>query len=115
MLESVTFEVYILVFFLSASVLWLRMNWITPTSQALGLAAQNRLLKHFVKTPFEVKVSNNSLNYIDIRVNKPKYRQERVLVLMHGYASGLGYFFGNFLFLHTATTIISLIQTIMMR
>ncbi len=70
------------------------MNWITPTSQALGLAAQSRLLKHFVKTPLEVK-STGTLNYIDIRVRTPKYRQEKVLVLMHGYGSGLGFFFGN--------------------
>jgi hypothetical protein len=74
------------------------MNWITPTSQALGLAAQSKLLKHFVKTPLTVKATS-SLNYIEIVVNKPKHREERVLVLMHGYGSGLGFFFGELSFI----------------
>ena len=71
-------------------------SWFAPTSQALGLAAQNRLLKHFVKAPFEVKATK-TLNFIQIRTNEPKYRKERILVLMHGYGSGLGFFFGAFI------------------
>lgn len=94
-LGSVTLLLLLIGLFLFLS--WSEMSWMTPTSQVLGLAAQNKLLKHFVRTPFEVK-SCNSLNYVEFKTRgglKPPHRSERVLVLMHGYGSGLGFFFGK--------------------
>jgi hypothetical protein len=80
------------------------MSWYVPTSQALALLAQNRLLKHYVKSNYEVK-SFNSLNYVVIHGdNKYKHhalvqnKKEKVLILMHGFGLGLGFFYGNILF-----------------
>ena len=71
------------------------MSWFAPTNQELGLAAQHALLKHFLKTEFEVK-STSFLNYVEFKVNeKPNDREERILMLTHGYGSGLGFFFGK--------------------
>ena len=94
-LASIALVLLLIVLLLFLS--WSEMSWISPTSQVLGLAAQNKLLKHFVRTPFEVK-SCNSLNYVEFKTRgglKPPNRDERVLVLMHGYGSGLGFFFGK--------------------
>ena len=78
------------------------MSWFIPTSQALGLLAQNRLLKYYVKSSYEIK-SSSALNYVVIKGNvketntsiKPWNRKERVLVLMHGFGLGLGFFYGK--------------------
>lgn len=91
-----TVGLFLLLIFLFLFLSWSEMSWISPTSQVLGLAAQNKLLKHFVRTPFEVK-SCNSLNYVEFKTRgglRVPNREERVLVLMHGYGSGLGFFFG---------------------
>ena len=77
------------------------MSWFTPTSQALGLVAQNKLLKYYVRSTYEVK-SSKALNYIVVKGNtelkensiKPWKRKEKVLVLMHGFGLGLGMFYG---------------------
>jgi hypothetical protein len=71
------------------------MSWFVPTSPTLGLSAQHALLTHFVKTPFEVKSTSN-LNYVEFRsARESTGSDERVLILMHGYGSGLGFFFGK--------------------
>ena len=76
-------------------------SWFTPTTQALGLLAQNKLLKRYVRSPFEVK-SSAALNYIVVKGKaktddkiQPWNRKERVLVLMHGFGLGLGFFYGE--------------------
>jgi hypothetical protein len=77
-----------------------------PTSPKLLHLAQRSILERFVTVPIEHKKfllnSGHYLNYIDIK--KPKYsendnnQQQRkpTLVLMHGFGSGLGMFFGNY-------------------
>jgi hypothetical protein len=86
------------------------MSWFAPTNQELGLAAQHALLKHFLKTEFEVK-STSFLNYVEFKVNeKPNDREERILVLTHGYGSGLGFFFGKSNFISTFNSKSSLHQ-----
>lgn len=77
------------------------MSWFTtPTSQALGLLAQNRLLKYYVRSPYEIK-SSAALNYVVVKGKtkenaiQPWNRKEKVLVLMHGYGLGLGFFYGT--------------------
>eukprot|EP01032_Pedospumella_encystans_P027304 gene27304-30864_t len=77
-------------------------SWFTPTTQALGLLAQNKLLKRYVRSPFEVK-SSAALNYIVVKGKaktddkiQPWNRKERVLVLMHGFGLGLGFFYANY-------------------
>lgn len=72
------------------------MSWFYPTTPELGLAAQVSLLTHFVKTPFEAK-STSSLNYVEFKSTREiENREERILILTHGYGSGLGFFFGEF-------------------
>ncbi len=76
------------------------MSWFIPTSQAVGLLAQQRILKHYVRSSYEIK-STNALNYVVIKGNvtttkvHPWQRKERVLVLMHGFGLGLGFFYGK--------------------
>ena len=83
-------------------------------SQMAGaIAAQNRILQHFLKSGFEVKQGNRNLNYIEFRnlgsvkakaleipadtiQGKNVPAEERVLVLMHGYGLGLAFFFANY-------------------
>ena len=77
-----------------------------------AIAAQNRILQHFLKSGFEVKQGRN-LNYIEFRnlgsvkanaleiptdtiQGKNVPAEERVLVLMHGYGLGLAFFFANY-------------------
>ena len=71
-----------------------------PTSEELCLSAQDKLLKYYIRSPFEIK-QTASLNYVivkgvvkenEIQTNG---REERVLVLMHGYGLGLGFFYGK--------------------
>lgn len=75
-------------------------SWFTPTTQALGLLAQNRLLKYYVSSPYEVK-SSAALNYVVVKGKEkqgdlqPWKRKEKVLVLMHGFGLGLGLFYGT--------------------
>ena len=77
------------------------MSWFVPTSQAMGLLAQNRLLKHYVKSSYEIK-SSSALNYMVVKGNpkppkhtiQPWKKKEKVLVLMHGFGLGLGFFYG---------------------
>lgn len=79
------------------------MSWYVPTSQALGLLAQNKLLKYYLKSSFEVK-SSHALNYVVFKGQAAEKRQnsvqawkkkEKVLVLMHGFGLGLGFFYGK--------------------
>ncbi len=88
-------------------------NWFTPTTQALGLLAQNKLLKRYVRSPFEVK-SSAALNYIVVKGKaktddkiQPWNRKERVLVLMHGFGLGLGFFYGKNLGIDACNTIVT--------
>ena len=70
-----------------------------------ALAAQNRLLRHFVQNPVlsnDSQYQSSSLNFIEFRrasddslLNENK-RPVRTLVLMHGFGLGLGFFFRNF-------------------
>eukprot|EP01031_Cornospumella_fuschlensis_P045980 gene45980-56271_t len=67
---------------------------------ALALLAQDRLLKHFLRSSqFEVKQTpKNGLNYVTIWNSKhlsPK-KSARTLVLMHGFGLGLGFFYDNY-------------------
>jgi hypothetical protein len=79
------------------------MSWFVPTSQAMGLVAQNKLLKYYVRTNFQIK-NAHALNYIVVKGNardkepgavQPWKRKEKVLVLMHGFGLGLGFFYGE--------------------
>ena len=79
------------------------MSWFVPTSQAMGLLAQNRLLKYYVRSKYEIK-STSALNYVVIKGDskrnetiklQPWKRKEKVLVLMHGFGLGLGFFYGT--------------------
>jgi hypothetical protein len=79
------------------------MSWYIPTSQALGLVAQNKLLKYYLRSSCEAKTSS-ALNYIIVKRKAAEKREnsvqawkkkEKVLVLMHGYGLGLGFFYGK--------------------
>ncbi|KAJ1429060.1 Alpha/Beta hydrolase protein [Ochromonadaceae sp. CCMP2298] len=72
------------------------MSWV-PTSSALALMSQQRLLKHYVKSNCEQR-STNKLNYVVVNTGskwKPYERKEKVLILMHGFGLGLGFFYEN--------------------
>jgi cardiolipin-specific phospholipase len=92
------------------------------THMATAIAAQNRMLQHFLKSGYEAKQGKSSLkhgsgslNYIEfhnrtrtthggaVKNTAPGFTgieavpsEERVLVLMHGYGLGLGFFFANY-------------------
>lgn len=87
-----------------------RNEWITSfsaanNSGALALVAQERLLKHFLKSStFEVKASaGHELNYVILRRSKQypvahlqkRGEKEKTLILMHGFGLGLGFFYGE--------------------
>jgi hypothetical protein len=60
--------------------------------------SQQRLLKHYVKSNCETR-STKKLNYVVVDTGskwKPWERKEKVLVLMHGFGLGLGFFYGEF-------------------
>jgi hypothetical protein len=61
-----------------------------------ALTAQNNLLKQFVKSKYESK-SSNMLNFIEIKKEKQNGKKQRVLILTHGFASGLGFYYGLFI------------------
>jgi predicted esterase len=89
------------------------MSWMTSfcnsSSPALAIQAQERLLKHFLKrSTFEVRTSGgHELNYVVIqrakespRPHVPQQpRKERTLIMMHGFGTGLGLFYGKKSFL----------------
>ena len=89
------------------------MNWATSschnTSPVLAIQAQDRLLRYFLKrSTFEVRSSSNhELNYVVIKRNRdyPKAhlqashnhnKKEKTLILMHGFGTGLGLFYGKY-------------------
>jgi cardiolipin-specific phospholipase len=89
----------------------------TPSSDKLLLAAQKKLLAHFVRTPLhqarlKLPKSGHSINYVDThgkdasparekQSNAPPVAPaQRTLLLMHGFGSGLGFFFENYDALH---------------
>ena len=61
-----------------------------------ALTAQNNLLKQFVKSKYESK-SSNMLNFIEIKKKNDSGSKERVLVLTHGFGSGLGFYYGIYI------------------
>ena len=71
-----------------------------PTSPELLLLSQKHIFETFVKIPVAHKIyrlkNGEFINYIDIdrRAEEPGI-EKRTLLLTHGYASGLGFFFGN--------------------
>jgi hypothetical protein len=74
-----------------------------PTSPALLLSSQKRIFETFVKVPVthkQYRLRNGEfINYVEIDrgVQEPG-AENKTLVLTHGYASGLGFFFGNSFF-----------------
>jgi pimeloyl-ACP methyl ester carboxylesterase len=100
--------------------LWekVRKNFI-PTSTEQQLKSLQNLLGHFCKSDVvykTAKLSNGYLNYVEVvrkNVNgsilsnpnpnsnpkpnpNPNERPKRTLLLMHGFGSGLGFFFNNY-------------------
>jgi hypothetical protein len=89
------------------------MHWATSfcqnTSPVLAIQAQEKLLRYFLKrSTFEVRSSSNhELNYVVIKRNQdyPKAhlhaaqtnhnKKERTLIMMHGFGTGLGLFYGK--------------------
>lgn len=88
----------------------------TQKANNLALFAQNKLLHHFIKNKFEV-LEANSLNYVVV-YNKDYSldrqfgkKNDRTLVLMHGFGLGLGFFFGKYVyFLFIYGSLINLIN-----
>ena len=93
--------------------IWQRLmrKFLIPTSESKLLHSLKTLLSHHCKSDIEYKsaiVSNGfKINYIEITkkkssasMNHPGYvaskKSEKTLVLMHGYASGLGFFYDNY-------------------
>lgn len=79
-----------------------------PTSQLLLQSAQNRLLQHFCGgLAIEARRSQKGLNYIVVRGGGSVSAADRArggkktLVLIHGFGSGLGFFFANYRWLST--------------
>ena len=86
---------------------------VIPTSTSQQLESLKNLLGHFCKSDISfktAKVTNGSLNYVEV-VQRPEPqeqlsianssstatgRHKRTLILMHGYGSGLGFFFNNY-------------------
>ena len=78
-----------------------------PTSNEAQLYSLKALLGHFCTNDQieykSAKLSNGTLNYIEI-VRKPEDftsrltggHQKHTLLLMHGFGSGLGFFFSNY-------------------
>ena len=88
---------------MSRAFYWLRSFYI-PTSPNQLLESQRKLLQQFVKRPVEHKKfvlsSGDYLNYVDVKGNSSSstssHQQSKpTLILMHGYGSGLGMFFGE--------------------
>jgi pimeloyl-ACP methyl ester carboxylesterase len=86
---------------------------VIPTSTSQQLESLKNLLSHFCKSDISfktAKVSNGSLNYVEVvRRVEPREqstvlnsstptpdRHKRTLILMHGFGSGLGFFFNNY-------------------
>lgn len=98
---------------MSRAFYWLRSFYI-PTSPNLLLETQKNMFQKFVRRPVEHKKfilsSGDYLNYVDIRASNSSTNPSRnhpgsipeqhkpnkpTLILMHGYGSGLGMFFGK--------------------
>jgi pimeloyl-ACP methyl ester carboxylesterase len=89
--------------------LWerLRKNFI-PTSTDHQLKSLQNLLGHFCKSNIvykTAKLSNGYLNYVEVvkknengttLSSSQSERPKRTLFLMHGFGSGLGFFFNNY-------------------
>lgn len=75
------------------------MKFFSSSSYYVGLLAQNKLLTALTKIPYETKYECNT-NFIEIRRNKTKpLKEQKTLLLMHGFGSGLGFFFRKFMIL----------------
>ena len=106
---------------MSRAFYWLRSFYI-PTSPTLLLETQKDMFKKFVRQPVEHKrfvlPSGDYLNYIEMlgsqtsaggiaaasrnhpgAIPDPPQPKKPTLILMHGYGSGLGMFFGKLTFL----------------
>jgi pimeloyl-ACP methyl ester carboxylesterase len=88
--------------------LWLKLrkNFI-PTSTDQQLKSLQNLLGHFCKSDVvykTAKLSNGYLNYVEVvkktvdgsPLPSQNERPKRTLLLMHGFGSGLGFFFNNY-------------------
>jgi pimeloyl-ACP methyl ester carboxylesterase len=88
---------------------WQRLvrKYFIPTSQSQLMNSLRNLLSHHCKSKIEYKtavVSNGfAINYIEINNPKSVRRspgtntdKSKTLVLMHGYAAGLGFFYENY-------------------
>jgi len=76
-----------------------------PTSHLLLQSAQSKLLEHFCAgLSIDSKKSKSGLNYVVV-TNKSNSsvapRGKKTLVLVHGFGSGLGFFFANYRWLST--------------
>ena len=87
---------------------------IIPTSTSLQLESLKSLLNHFCQSDItfnSAKVSNGTLNYIEVvkkgtastdlskKINHSgidSVKPRKTLILMHGFGSGLGFFFNNY-------------------
>lgn len=68
-----------------------------PTSDALLQVAQKNLLKALAgDVTFKSKKSRNGLNYAVFERERNNATSKGTLVLMHGFGSGLGFFFKNY-------------------
>jgi pimeloyl-ACP methyl ester carboxylesterase len=79
------------------------------TSHEKSLAAQERVLRHFLRrSTFEIKrTPKHGVNYVVIRRSDREQRlpmERQTLVLVHGYAMGLGFFLSELL-LHVLLSI----------
>jgi len=77
-----------------------------PTSQVLLLSAQTRLLQHFCggAVLIESRRSKGGINYVVVTSKSAKAKAaqseaEKTLLLVHGFGSGLGFFFANYSYL----------------
>lgn len=76
-----------------------------PTSNLLLLTAQTKLLGHFCGNHVDIESARSlgGINYIVVRAKRnkisPSSSTSKTLLLVHGFGSGLGFFFANYAWL----------------
>jgi cardiolipin-specific phospholipase len=70
-------------------------QWWTRTSEQQLFAAQEKLLTSFVRAPRASVKKRHGLNVVDFRSLSSTQNSLPTVVLLHGYGSGLGFFFRN--------------------